>query len=159
MLKFNKLKDKKGFTLVELLVVIAVLGIIAGIAIPKMSGVSTLFRKKTDVETAKRLVKQVQVMIEGGHLEIPNNEDFVDDKEFAGGLSEKYWKLYRPVTVDGYFWISVGGKDDSGNDIIKVYVLRASTDNVNPDASGNIINGKPSEERLIYFEKVLGEIK
>lgn len=34
----KKLKDNKGFTLVELIVVIAILGILAGIAIPAYSG-------------------------------------------------------------------------------------------------------------------------
>lgn len=69
MFKFIRKKmNKKGFTLVELLVVIAVLGIIAGIAIPRMSGVTDGFRQKADLETARNLNRQVQIKIQMGDI-------------------------------------------------------------------------------------------
>lgn len=47
--KMNKmLRNKKGFTLVELIVVIAVLGILAGVAVPKYSGMKDKARQAND---------------------------------------------------------------------------------------------------------------
>ena len=63
---FQKRMNKKGFTLVELLIVIAVLGIIAGIAVPSMSGVTDTFKRKADIETARIAVRQVEVMAMAG---------------------------------------------------------------------------------------------
>lgn len=69
MFNFIKKKmNKKGFTLVELLVVIAVLGIIAGIAIPRMSGITDSFKTKADQQTATNLARLTEVRIQIGAI-------------------------------------------------------------------------------------------
>lgn len=52
MLK-NKLKEEKGLTLIELLAVIVILGIIAAIAIPTISGI--IDKSKNDAKVAEAL--------------------------------------------------------------------------------------------------------
>ncbi len=55
-----KMKNKKGFTLVELLIVIAVLGIIAAIAVPRFTGVLSGVTAKADVRTAELFAKEIE---------------------------------------------------------------------------------------------------
>jgi len=60
---FRKRLNKKGFTLVELLIVIAVLGIIAGIGINSMSGITDNVKLKADAENAKMMINAIEVQI------------------------------------------------------------------------------------------------
>ncbi|BEP28979.1 type II secretion system protein [Helicovermis profundi] len=119
MLKFfgKRLRNKKGFTLVELLVVIAVLGIIAGIAIPKMTGVTTMFKDKADVATAENILRQAEVMVQSGNLTdtATTTERLMttgDGSEFGEAITS------TPQSIAGTFIITVVDNATAGYDIV-----------------------------------------
>lgn len=71
--KMNKmLRNKKGFTLVELIVVIAVLGILAGIAVPKYSGMKAKAYQAVDEETVMNLSHAMELYY-AEHNEYPQD--------------------------------------------------------------------------------------
>ena len=56
-----KLTNKKGFTLIELIIVIAILGIIALIAIPNLAGIRQRSQVSADKRTAEQIGKAVRI--------------------------------------------------------------------------------------------------
>ena len=62
MLKFlNKKKNNKGFTLVELVIVIAILAILVGLLAPQYTKYVEKSRKSADVDNMEEMIKAVQV--------------------------------------------------------------------------------------------------
>ncbi len=60
---FKKMKNKKGFTLIELIVVIAILGILALIAVPRLGGFTESARIRADEATAATVAKAAEMLI------------------------------------------------------------------------------------------------
>lgn len=58
----KKAKNQKGFTLIELIVVLAILGIIALIAIPRFAGIQQASRLKADNATASQIVNTAKII-------------------------------------------------------------------------------------------------
>jgi type IV pilus assembly protein PilA len=64
----KKLKDKKGFTLVELLVVLAVLAIISAIAVPRFAGVQNAAKLSADYATGEMIARAADIYISVNNL-------------------------------------------------------------------------------------------
>ena len=105
-----KKMNKKGFTLVELLAVIVILGLLMAIAIPSVTKYITQSRKKTLISSIDSYVTAVTTA--------------VNDNEF-GALSNEanaYWVPVSNKEADSCVALEKGGTDPFGN-WLKAYVI------------------------------------
>jgi len=77
----KKLNNKKGFTLIELIVVIAILAILAVIAVPRFTNVTANARTRADQTSARNMESAVRIYeAEQGALpaaaDVENNSEF-----------------------------------------------------------------------------------
>lgn len=82
----KRLGCKKGFTLIELIVVIAILGILAMLAIPQVTGLQERAREEADIANAKTIANQVAILFAQDKLVAATYDDVADDTDLSAAL-------------------------------------------------------------------------
>lgn len=90
----NKLKNKRGFTLIELIVVLAVLAIILAIAVPRFIGIQKQARIDSDYSTGALIAKAAE-LYEAREEAEPNNAKELIDEDYISAVQ------FQSKTLEG----------------------------------------------------------
>jgi type IV pilus assembly protein PilA len=129
----NKLKNRKGFTLIELIVVLAVLAIITAIAVPRFAGVQEQARIDADYSSGSLIGKAAEIYAVEGYDSSDIKTKLADD--FPQGITFQSSKIEGQdldavtleVDADTYVvTVKVTGTDDSTS--YEIYPTQTSLD-------------------------------
>ncbi|MBW9169707.1 prepilin-type N-terminal cleavage/methylation domain-containing protein [Clostridium estertheticum] len=106
--KTNKIK-RKGFTLIELIIVISIIGILAVIAVPKFSGVLRDAKVKADVASAKVIADATYALIAKDGI---TKATYANSTEIGSEITAYMQVLPVVKAVTGKFSVKIATDDN-----------------------------------------------
>ncbi|SMC42693.1 prepilin-type N-terminal cleavage/methylation domain-containing protein [Papillibacter cinnamivorans] len=122
--------NKKGFTLIELIVVIAIIAILAAVLIPRFTGFTESAREKSAISDTRNVLVAVEAMLAEGQTNLAQGDtstagtiEYYAGKNFAGtmnpatGLNSDTFTYYVDIGTKRYtVSVSSGTIDETFND-------------------------------------------
>lgn len=111
----QNLKNRKGFTLIELIVVIAIIAILAAVLIPRFVGFSDSAREKSALSDARNILIALEALDAEGKF--PNGSTVVTEvnkylgKEILNTTDAKISKFNNTNGINFTFVKTINGKD------------------------------------------------
>lgn len=120
----NYYKEELGFTLIELILVIAVIGILASIAVPRYTNV----KDKADLTVIKTDLRNIQTLLEIYALENENqyplqtefeNINFINNDNYIYKINDnKYLVYYYKAINSKFYYIKTNENEIKNSEII-----------------------------------------
>lgn len=96
---FKKLKDKKGFTLVELIVVLVILAILAALLVPALTGYIDKAKEESIKSETRMVVMAAQTLIDEQYAKAPVDTTVTVSVSSADGATTGYDADTKVITL------------------------------------------------------------
>ncbi len=117
------MERRKGFTLVELVVFITLVGILLSIIVPRYDGIKMAIQESMDLKSCESMAVQLRLKAKYDNLKSTDGFSRPLTKEILGE------EVYNPVSSNFLkFWYYYGPKRLTGEWVVLVYMNKASSE-------------------------------
>ncbi len=136
MKRMRKMMNKRGFTLIELIVVLAILGVILAIAVPRYNGLQEAAQVKADKSSSALIIKSARLM--------EANENLTGDVVAELGTDDELDVTADGIESDIVYYAADAANISQSTDAAFVLTYDGTAEKYEVDAgSFNYVEGAP----------------